>query len=203
MDSVTAFHFALQEHSPVKLCLGFQYGQVHAKELVAAQRVAWGKNIEYRPIRLHGLGGLSPLTMSPSDIPAHEPEHEIALTYVPGRNIIMLAYAGGLCDSYGWDKIVGGWNAVDYGGYPDCRGPFLNAMEHALCQGLRSKLLIIAPLLYKTKAEIVKMGEALRVPWAETWSCYRGGERPCGQCNSCLVRAKGFAEAGVIDPLVG
>lgn len=147
---------------------------------------------------------------------------DIPLTYVPLRNTVLLSLAGALLESYVLSLIENdtahpdelavsifiGANAVDFSGYPDCRPSYFEMMRQALFEG--SKLgkqygvcmNIETPLLNMTKAEIVRMGLRLKAPIEYTWSCYEGGDIPCGSCDSCLLRARGFAQAGVSDPLL-
>ncbi|MDE2237726.1 MAG: 7-cyano-7-deazaguanine synthase, partial [Elusimicrobia bacterium] len=129
----------------------------------------------------------------------------IPSTYVPGRNTIFLALAASLADAVGAEAIVIGANALDYSGYPDCRPEFLEAFEETARQGTKrgvegAPLKILAPLLRMTKRRIVELGLRLGAPLERTWSCYKGGRVPCGCCDSCKLRAKGFSEAGVADP---
>ena len=131
---------------------------------------------------------------------------EIPSTYVPARNIIFLGFAASFAEAAGAQTIFIGANAVDYSGYPDCRPEFLAAFQAALGQGLKAgvekhPVKIRAPLLKKSKAEIVRLVTRLGVPYNLTWSCYRGGRKPCGVCDSCRLRAKGFEQAGQEDPL--
>ena len=125
---------------------------------------------------------------------------------VPARNLILLSIAAGLCESEGGETIFIGANAIDYSGYPDCRPDFFRAFEEVLKKGTKSgvegkPITIQAPIISKTKAEIVKLGKELNAPLHLTWSCYQGGDRACGKCDSCLLRLKGFDEAGFTDPI--
>ncbi|MBV9080673.1 MAG: 7-cyano-7-deazaguanine synthase, partial [Elusimicrobia bacterium] len=121
-------------------------------------------------------------------------------TYVPGRNTVFLSFGLSLADEIGARAIVIGANAIDYSGYPDCRGPYLRAFEKAARLGSRlgagrGRVSVVAPLVKLAKADIVRLGRKLRAPLELTWSCYRGGARPCGRCDSCLLRDRGFDEA--------
>ena len=119
---------------------------------------------------------------------------------------MFLSLAGSLLDAIGADAIIAGPNAVDFSGYPDCTPAFFKAASEALnrgtLRGVREGIEVLAPLMKLSKAEIVKMAVKLNVPLKLTWSCYAGGEKPCGKCDSCKLRAKGFAEAGVQDPSI-
>ena len=137
----------------------------------------------------------------PEEMPA---KGEIPATYVPFRNGIMLAVAAAWAEVIGASKIFTGFVEEDSSGYPDCREIFVNAMEKAINLGRRpeGKVEIIAPLLHKTKAEIVSIGTKLKIPYELTWSCYLGGEYHCGKCPACRLRKKAFIEARIKDPTI-
>ncbi|HDM08626.1 MAG TPA: 7-cyano-7-deazaguanine synthase, partial [Candidatus Omnitrophica bacterium] len=127
-------------------------------------------------------------------------------TYVPARNIIFLSYALSYAESISASEIFIGANAVDYSGYPDCRPQFIRAFQKMALVGTKAGvegkgIKISAPLIKMKKSEIIKLGAKLGVPYEYTWSCYRGGKIPCGRCDSCILRKKGFKEAGLEDPL--
>jgi 7-cyano-7-deazaguanine synthase len=209
MDSATCLAIASRAHRPVH-ALTVLYGQRHAREVRAAVALAQRYGVEaHRVVRLP-LAPLLPsaLTDRRRRIPSRGVRPgRIPPTYVPARNTILLAIALGYAEGHGLDRIYLGANAIDYSGYPDCRPAFLRAFERLARVGTKagvegtSRLTVEAPLLALSKAEIVRRGERLRVPWALTWSCYEGGRRPCGVCDSCRLRARGFADAGVPDPL--
>ena len=143
----------------------------------------------------------------PLDRSAEELGAGIPPTYVPARNLTFLALATGYAEVVGADDIYLGINALDYSGYPDCRPEFLEAFARTANLATKAGtedgrvLRFHAPLIAMGKSEIVREGTRLGVPWALTWSCYAGGETACGRCDSCLLRLKGFAEAGLMDPL--
>lgn len=197
--------------------IAFDYGQRHRAELAAAARVAEALALSsFRVVHvgLDTLGG-SALTAD-LDVPKLAPGETpagggIPSTYVPARNTVFLSLALGLAEVVGAERLVIGANAVDYSGYPDCRGPYLRAFERladlATAAGVegRARFRIEAPLLELTKAEIVTLGRDLDAPLELTHSCYdpvRRGEEwlACGRCESCHFRRRGFAEAGVPDP---
>ena len=131
---------------------------------------------------------------------------EIPATYVPARNIIFLSVAAGLCESVDADLIYIGANVIDYSGYPDCRPDFFSAFEEMLRRGTKAgtegkAIRIVAPILKMSKADIVRLGKKLDAPLALTWSCYEGKEKACGKCDSCILRLRGFAEAGFKDEI--
>ncbi len=212
MDSATCLALAAREAPPVH-ALTVLYGQRHATEVARARALARRYRVATHTVLRLPLGGLlaSSLTDRRRPLPRGRarPDGAIPSTYVPARNTVLLSIALGLAESRGAGAIYLGINAVDYSGYPDCRPEYLRAFARlarlatrAGVEGHRAPRLV-APLLYKSKADIVRLGERLGVPWALTWSCYAGGPRPCGRCESCRLRARGFAEADVVDPARG
>ncbi|MCX8557534.1 7-cyano-7-deazaguanine synthase QueC [Mycolicibacterium mucogenicum] len=194
--------------------LSFRYGQRHAVELEAARRVATAIGVERHvvaEIDLRVFGGSS-LTADIA-VPKHDDvadlTDEIPVTYVPARNTIFLSFALAYAETVGAKDIFIGVNALDYSGYPDCRPEYIAAYETMANLATRagvegSSLTIHTPLIEMTKAQIVQAGLALGVDYGLTSSCYdpSAAGQPCGQCDSCLLRLKGFAEAGLADPLV-
>lgn len=186
--------------------LTFDYEQRHFKELVSAAKISELLGAYYREVSIP-LDELveSALTGS-SEIPTGV-EEGIPSTWVPQRNSIFLALAFAYVETVGADAVYIGVNSLDYSGYPDCKPEFIQAINKAL--NLASKryveggkpIEIVAPLQYRRKAEIVLLGKQLGVPFERTWSCYRGGEKACGKCPSCLLRLEGFKTAGFEDPL--
>ncbi len=194
--------------------LAFRYGQRHAVELQYAERVAqrYGA-VSFRivDLDLRAFGG-SALT---SDVPvpkgrALHDENDIPTTYVPARNTIFLSFALALCEVLHGRDIFIGANALDYSGYPDCRPAFITAFEEVANLGTRAgtgatRIRVHAPLLAMSKADIIVAGTALGVDYALTWSCYDPQARDdtakaCGGCDACVLRRRGFASAGVLDP---
>jgi 7-cyano-7-deazaguanine synthase len=191
--------------------LSVAYGQRHASELAAAARVAAMLGaVEHKtvPVDLRAIGG-SALTADIA-VPEHSDAHgeqAIPATYVPARNTIMLAIALGWAETLAANDIFCGVNAVDYSGYPDCRPAFIEAFEHlanlATKAGVEGHALHLhAPLIELSKADIVREGMRLGVDFSSTVSCYRADAQghACGHCDACVLRARGFAEAGVADP---
>lgn len=208
LDSSTVLYYA-KAGGFEPLCLILDYGQRHRVELKRAAGIARQAGCPYRVVAFRLPWGGSALLDKKIRLPAGRAilPGRIPSTYVPARNIIFLSFAASFAEAAGARAIFIGANAVDYSGYPDCRPEFFRACQAALDRGLKSgvrkkAIKIYAPLLRKTKAQIIQMGLKLKVPYARTWSCYRGGRRPCGTCDSCLLRAKGFAEAGVVDPVL-
>ena len=128
-------------------------------------------------------------------------------TYVPSRNLIFLSFAASYAEVIGAKAIFIGANSIDFSGYPDCRPDFFRAFQKVSRLGTKvgreeKSIKILTPLINKSKKEIIELGKKLKVPFQLTWSCYKGGKRPCGRCDSCLLREKGFKEAGLKDPLL-
>lgn len=195
--------------------LSFDYGQRHRIEIEAAARVAkffGAKEQRVARIDLRAFGA-SALTADDIDVPKHrsaeEMSHGIPVTYVPARNTIFLAYALAWAEVIESSDIFIGVNAIDYSGYPDCRPEFIHAFERmanlATKAGVegRTTTRIHTPLAKLSKSGIVKLGAETGLDFGLTHSCYDPGEKgaPCGECDSCLLRRKGFEEAGIRDPL--
>ncbi len=188
--------------------LSFRYGQRHERELEAARAVAERLGfVEHRIVTLDlaQWGGSS--LVGAGEIPS-EPTTGIPSTYVPVRNLVFLSIAHAYAEAIDADAVAIAVSQVDYSGYPDCRGEFLAAYQQAADLASRRfaetgrRIPVLAPFLDVPKAAIVRLGLRLGVDYRRTWSCYRGGERPCGTCDSCRLRARAFAEAGVPDPLL-
>jgi 7-cyano-7-deazaguanine synthase len=207
LDSATCLALAREQGYDCH-ALSLDYGQRHAAELAAAQRVARALGVrEHKTVRLDlGEIGGSALTDPAIAVP-EAPAEGIPVTYVPARNTVFLALALGWAEVLGaWDLFVG-VNAVDYSGYPDCRPEYIAEFERLANLATKAGVggghfHVRAPLISMTKAEIIRTGVRLGVPYAETVSCYRADAqgRACGRCDSCRLRAAGFAAAGVADP---
>ena len=211
VDSATTLAIALREGFQ-PCAMSFRYGQRHACELEAATRIADRLGIKNRiivDINLRLIGG-SALTAD-IEVPHNRPDQDTAgvipVTYVPARNTIFLSYALGWTEVLGAHDIFLGVNAVDYSGYPDCRPEFIRAFEIlanlATREGVEGRdIHIHAPLIHMTKGEIIRTGMALGLDYSLTHSCYDPSPEglACGECDSCVLRRKGFIEAGVADP---
>lgn len=210
MDSAVTLALA-GEQGFVCHALSVDYGQRHASELAAAARIATMLGaVEHKTVAvdLRSIGG-SALTADIA-VPEHVDVHgeaDIPVTYVPARNTIMLSIALGWAETLDANDLFCGVNAVDYSGYPDCRPAFIEAFERlanvATVAGVEGHgLRVHAPLLHMGKADIVREGARLGVDFSATVSCYRADAdgRACGHCDACVLRARGFAEAGVADP---
>lgn len=212
LDSYTAAAIARADGFAL-FGLTVRYGQVHACELEAARRVARALGVARHleiEVDLAAFGGSS-LTGAGAvdqDLPPERPG--IPSTYVPARNTVLLSLALGWAEVLGAADLVIGVNALDYSGYPDCRPEYLAAFERTARLATRAgvegaRFRVHAPLIDWTKAQIIARGAALGLDYGLTHSCYVPAPdgRPCGRCDSCQLRARGFAEAGLVDPLVG
>jgi 7-cyano-7-deazaguanine synthase len=212
VDSSTTAAIAKAEGYEI-YALSFDYAQRHKIELESAKRVAENLGAKKHLIikfDLREIGG-SALT-SDIEVPKSQISNlksQIPITYVPARNTIFLSFALGWAEVLEASDIFIGANAVDYSGYPDCRAEYLKAFEDMANLATKAsvegeiRFKINAPLLHMTKAEIIKKGAELGLDYSLTWSCYdpQPDGRPCGKCDSCIFRAKGFEEAGIKDPL--
>ena len=213
VDSTTTL--AIAKHQGFRLnALTFQYGQRHAIEIEAARRVAQAFGVERHVVvpmalRLFGGSALTDDLAVPKSRTLEEIAHGIPVTYVPARNTIFLAYALAFAEVAESEDLFIGVNALDYSGYPDCRPEYIRAFEamanlatKAAVEG-RQRLRIHTPLMHLSKAQIIQRGLELGVDYALTHSCYdpTPDGAACGQCDSCLLRLKGFAEAGATDPI--
>ncbi len=212
LDSATAAAIARSRGFDV-YALSLDYGQRHARELEAAVRVAEAlgakRHVTVRcDLRAWGGSALTADIPVPEGRSLAEMENAIPVTYVPARNLIFLSIALGWAEVIGARRIFIGVNQLDYSGYPDCREEFLRSFEQTANLATKAgveggRFVIEAPLVHMSKSEIIRAGTALGLDYGLTWSCYTGGEHPCGKCDSCLLRAKGFKEAGIPDPLPG
>ena len=208
LDSATTLYVA-RSHGYRCSCLIMDYGQRHRKEVQAAVRVARHAGCPAQVVRLRFPWGDSALTDQRMPVPTGRSLKEIGrgipATYVPARNTIFLSLALGLAEATGARAVFIGANFLDASGYPDCRPAYYRQMQRVARLGTKAgtqgrAIRIVTPLIRKTKSEIIRIGRRLGVPFHLTWSCYLGGARPCGRCDSCLLRAKGFREAGFADP---
>lgn len=213
LDSATALAIAKSEGFEC-LAISFRYGQRHSYELNCAQRLVQLFCVKEHVIvdfdlRKFGGSALTSDTDVPKDRPISEMSDGIPVTYVPARNTIFLSFGLALAEVNGASDIFIGVNALDYSGYPDCRPEYIKAYEQMANLATRAgvegaqHLRIHTPLIEMTKAQIIQKGLALGVDYSFTSSCYDPGENgePCGRCDSCLLREKGFKEVGVVDPL--
>lgn len=216
VDSTTCLAMAVKEVGAENvLALSVYYGQKHDKEIQAAKKVAEYYGVRRMELDLSVIfagSNCSLLKQSTEDIPLESYAQQIeethgekpVSTYVPFRNGLFLSSAASIALSHGCSKIMYGAHADDAAGaaYPDCSVDFVNAMNQAIYLGSGNQLTIEAPFVSLTKADVVKKGLELGVPYELTWSCYEGGEKPCGKCGTCIDRQRAFEKNGTIDPLL-
>ena len=210
LDSTTCLYVALKQGFAVH-ALTINYGQRHVREMECARWITDHLEIEIKELTIQlpwkGSALLDSDILIPKGRSLEEMSSEIPATYVPARNTIFLSFALSWAEILRAEAIYIGANTLDYSGYPDCRPEYFRAMEEVFEKATKvgvqgEKIRIEAPLLHKTKAEIIKWGHELGVPFEHTWSCYQGKSAPCGECDSCLLRQKGFQEADLMDPLM-
>lgn len=212
MDSAVACAIAKKEGYDL-YALSFDYGQRHSKEIACARKLSrWLSAKEHKVVKidLRRIGG-SALTSSLNvpvgrDADQIRSSKKIPVTYVPARNTIMLSYGLAYAEVCDADAIYIGANCVDYSGYPDCRPEYFRRFQELANVATKktvggSMIRIETPIIMLDKAGIVKKGLELSVPFEDTWSCYLGGKKACGRCDSCVLRLNGFSEAGAIDPI--
>jgi 7-cyano-7-deazaguanine synthase len=214
LDSAVAAAIARSKGYEI-YAITFDYMQRHRKEIECAKKLA--KEMKFRghkvmKIHLEEIGG-SALTDKNMVVPTGKDLNEIKkspdipVTYVPARNTVMLSFALAYAEVLNADYIYLGANHVDYSGYPDCRPEYFKKFQEmadlATKRAVGGKRIIIeTPLLEMNKAEITKLGAKLKVPFQYTWSCYKGGEKACGKCDSCVLRLNGFKENDLLDPIL-
>lgn len=209
-DSTTCLYWALREFGAANVeALTFDYGQRHRVELDAARKVAAMAGVRQTvlPIDTFAAIGGNALTddaIAPEAGARADDDSALPNTFVPGRNLVFLSFAAAFAYTRGIEHVVTGVAQTDYSGYPDCRENTLKALELALRLGMDSRVTLHTPLMFMSKAETVHLAQQVGAMEALAWShtCYNGEVPPCGHCASCELRAKGFDEAGVIDPLL-
>lgn len=216
VDSTTCLAMAVKEVGPENvIALSIYYGQKHDKEINAARAVAeyYGvKRLELDLAAIFADSNCSLLKQSTEDIPQDSYAHQMEATggntpvstYVPFRNGLFLSSAASIALSHGCSKIMYGAHADDAAGaaYPDCSLQFVEAMNSAIYLGSGDQLRLEAPFVSATKADVVKAGLALGVPYELTWSCYEGGDTPCMKCGTCIDRIAAFEANGITDPIL-
>lgn len=208
LDSTTCLAMARAEGFAPLYSLSFDYGQRHRCELAAAERIAGAFEVaEHRVItidlRQFGRSALTADIAVPKDRDAAQMSADVPITYVPARNTIFLSYGLAWAEVLNCDDVFIGVNALDYSGYPDCRPEFVESFQRTARLGTtRANFTIHAPLVHLTKAQIIRRGMDLGVDYGMTHSCYDPDAKglACGRCDSCVLRRRGFAEAGVADP---
>jgi 7-cyano-7-deazaguanine synthase len=211
LDSSTVLAMAIEKgFEPVALT--FDYGQRHRRELESASDVARHFNVKDHIVFRLDLASIAKSSLTDARKTLRRPASrdeistDVPDTYVPSRNMVFLSIASSLAESRGAEAVFIAANSVDFSGYPDCTPEFLAAFQKVLgtgtVVGMKGKpVRLEAPILSMSKDEIVREAVRLKVPLALTWSCYEGGERACGKCDSCVLRREGFEKAGVRDPV--
>lgn len=215
LDSATCLALAVKEYKKENvIALSVSYGQKHTKEVEAAEKIAKYYGVEKIDLDLSLIFKFSDCSLlkgSSQEIPHESYAKQLentngtpVSTYVPFRNGLFLSSAASIALSRECSFIYYGAHSDDAAGnaYPDCSEEFNNAMNTAIYAGSGKQLEIKAPFVGMTKADVVKMGMELQVPYELTWSCYEGGEKPCGKCGTCIDRAKAFEENGIADPVI-
>lgn len=205
MDSTTLLYRILHEQKEV-YALSFNYGQKHKKELECAKKTCESLKISHKVIELNslttaGLFGQSSLTSAEAVPEGHYAAENMKSTVVPNRNMIMLSMAVAYAISLDCGSVYYGAHAGDHAIYPDCRPIFVERIQSLAEVCHYFPVQIIAPYLHQTKGDIVAEGTKLGVNYAQTWTCYKGGEKACGKCGSCTERLEAFMQNGIQDPL--
>ena len=212
MDSTVLLHHVAREleRAPIH-ALSYNYGQRHSRELECARaQAALAQVAQHEVIDIAFLGPLvsggTTLVQGGADVPdlaeVAEVDRDQPPTYVPNRNMMLLSIAAAYAEAHGFADVYYGAQAHDEYGYWDCTAAFLERINEVLALNRKDRVYIYAPFVALGKAELVRMGMELGVEFGKTWSCYRGGERPCGTCPTCVERARAFEQAGVNDPLL-
>ena len=207
-DSTTCLYWAIAKFDRANVeTVTFNYGQRHRIEIDCARKVADMAGVLHTvlPIDTFNVLGGNALTDNNVNVKAElDKQTRLPNTFVPGRNLIFLTFAAALAYQKGIDNLVTGVAQTDFSGYPDCRQDTIFALERAIRLGMESDLKIHTPLMSRSKKETVELAQKLEAleAMAYTHTCYEGRQPPCGQCPACILRAKGFDEAGVSDPLI-
>ena len=206
-DSTTCLYWAIDRFGVDGVSsLTFDYGQKHRVELECAEKIAELAGVENTvlPIDTFRVLGGNALTDKMDVKPGVDPDTQLPNTFVPGRNLVFLTYAAAFAYQRNISNLVTGVAQTDYSGYPDCRNETIESLQQSIRLGMESDISIHTPLMWLSKAETVKLAEQLGALEALAYShtCYNGQQPPCGECEACRLRAKGFEEAGIADPLV-
>lgn len=185
IDSTVVLAEAVARQEEVR-AVTFLYGQTHSREVDAATAIAAHYGVKHQVVSLGSIFGASALTgaLTIPETHAEEPD----ATEVPGRNLVLLSTAAAIADGEGLNLVAFGANAADAAGYPDCRPVFVESLRDVIMLGTKNHVTLHAPLLYRTKTEVVRLGRQMDAPLHLTWSCYRGGEEPCHCCGACISR---------------
>ncbi|MGC9069987.1 MAG: 7-cyano-7-deazaguanine synthase QueC [Elusimicrobiales bacterium] len=205
LDSTTCLMWSLRKGYKTVAVI-FDYGQRHKREIDSARKISKILGVKLIEVKLV-LPWLKVSSLVSKNIPLpNNPVDKITnnlipSTYVPARNLVFASLLASYADSYGFDYIVMGPNAIDFSGYPDCRPAFYIHLNNALKYGTKKgNIKILTPIINLSKKEIIELALRLKAPIEYSWSCYEGGKKPCGRCDACRLRAKGFSELGIKDP---
>lgn len=203
-DSTTCLYWALNHFDQVE-ALFFHYGQRHEVEYESAQTIAEMAGVKLHELHIDTFREIGGNSLTDHDVAIKEgTDSDLPNTFVPGRNLIFMTYAAALAWKLNIQDLITGVCQTDFSGYPDCREDTMHALERSIQLGMDTPFRIHTPLMYLTKAQTVQLAEESQGLEAQAYShtCYEGKVPPCGRCPSCQLRAKGFAEAGIPDPLV-
>ncbi len=207
-DSTTCLYWAIERFGRANVStISFDYGQRHKIELKCAARIAEHASVSNACLPINTFAALGGDALTDSDIEVQNQtsaDSGLPNTFVPGRNLVFLTFAAAYAYQRGIDHLVTGVAQTDYSGYPDCREDTIRALQQTLRAGMESAVLIHTPLMHLSKKESVELAMQLGAlpALALTHTCYKGQRPPCGECPACELRAKGFAEAGIEDPLL-
>jgi len=207
-DSTTCLYWAIERFGyGAVAAIGFDYGQKHSIELECAESIAADAGVAYACLPINTFTALGGDALTEKGIAVQqelEAETELPNTFVPGRNLIFLTYAAAFAYQRDIKHLVTGVSQTDYSGYPDCREATLRSLRETIRLGMETDIDIHTPLMHRSKKETVELARNLGAleAMADTHTCYNGTRPPCGKCAACRLRAQGFAEAGIDDPLV-
>ncbi len=200
LDSTVCLYYAINKGYKCEV-LTFDYGQKHKREILSAKKIAKKLKLKHNIVKLDFPWlKVSSLVDKSKALPISARAEigrakKVPSTYVPARNLMFTSMAVSLAESIKAEAVVLGPNVLDYSGYPDCRPEFYKELSKAVLKGCERKVKILTPIIKLSKSEIIKLGKKLNAPLDLTWSCYAGGVKPCGVCDSCKLRAKGFSES--------
>lgn len=200
LDSSTLVASLVKEGNSVR-AVSVMYGQKHSRELSAAKEIAEYYGVGWESVTLPGSLMAGSALTGKGEVPeGHYADPTMKATVVPARNLVLLSLATAVAVREGYSAVAYGPHAGDHAIYPDCRSNFVSAMEDVMARCDYSPVSLLTPFLGRDKSGIVKLGQQLGVPFAKTWSCYKGGEKHCGKCSTCYERKEAFTNAGGHDP---
>lgn len=206
LDSTTCLSWSINKGFQT-IAVSFNYGQRHKKEILSARKIAALLGVELIEVKISlpwfSISSLVNKDLKIDSVPLEEitKGNRIPSTYVPLRNLVFASLLASYAEAVGAKYIIMGPNAIDFSGYPDCRPKFYKYLNLALKNGTKDgDIKILTPLINLSKKDIIKLALKLKAPIQYSWSCYKGGKKPCGECDSCKLRAKGFRELGIKDP---